>query len=84
MMKIYDRSGAPHPARVRIVVAEKGLDDQIEFVSVDLVSAEQKQPHFLAMNPIGKIPVLQLDDGTIIQNRRRSRSISIISMVPQP
>ena len=66
MMKIYDRSGAPHPARVRIVVAEKGLDDQIEFISVDLVSAEQKQPHFLAMNPIGKIPVLQLDDGTII------------------
>lgn len=65
-MKIYDREGAPHPARVRIVLAEKGLDDQVEFVSVDLIAAEQKQDSFLAMNPIGKIPVLELADGTII------------------
>lgn len=65
-MKIYDREAAPHPARIRIVLAEKGLDDQVEFVSVDLMTAEQKQPEFLAMNPIGKIPVLELDDGTII------------------
>ena len=65
-MKIYDRDGGPHPARVRIVLAEKGLQDQVEFLSVDLIAAEQKQPEFLAMNPIGKIPVLVLDDGTII------------------
>lgn len=66
MMKIYDRDGAPHPARVRIVLAAKGLEDQVEFVSVDLISAQQKQDAFLAMNPIGKIPVLVLEDGTII------------------
>jgi len=66
-MKIYDRDGAPHPARVRIVLAEKKVDlDQIEFISVDLIAAEQKQPDFLVMNPIGKIPVLELDDGTFI------------------
>jgi glutathione S-transferase len=66
MMRIYDREGAPHPARVRIVLAAKKLEDQVEFVSVDLISAEQKQDAFLIMNPIGKIPVLVLDDGTII------------------
>ncbi len=66
MMKIYDREGAPHPARVRIVLAAKGLEDQVEYVSVDLISAQQKQDAFLAMNPIGKIPVLVLEDGTII------------------
>ncbi|MEC3909637.1 glutathione S-transferase N-terminal domain-containing protein [Sphingobium sp. CR2-8] len=66
MMRIYDREGAPHPARVRIVLAEKGLTDKVEFISVDLISAEQKQPSFLAKNPIGKIPLLELDDGTII------------------
>ena len=66
MMKIYDREGAPHPARVRIVLAAKNLEDQVEFVSVDLLAAEQKQAAFLAMNPIGKIPVLELDDGTVI------------------
>ncbi|KQN69652.1 glutathione S-transferase family protein [Sphingomonas sp. Leaf62] len=65
-MKIHDREAAPHPARIRIVLAEKGLTDQVEIVSVDLFSAEQKQPEFLAKNPIGKIPLLELDDGTII------------------
>ena len=65
-MKIYDREGGPHPTRVRIVLAEKKLEDQIEFVSVDLIGAQQKQSSFLAMNPIGKVPVLVLNDGTII------------------
>jgi glutathione S-transferase len=35
-------------------------------VSIDLIKAEQKQPAFLAMNPVGKIPVLEIDDGTFI------------------
>jgi glutathione S-transferase len=65
-MKIYDREGAPNTARIRIVLAEKGLAEGIEFVSVDLIAAEQKQPGFLAMNPIGKIPVLELEDGLAI------------------
>jgi glutathione S-transferase len=65
-MKIFDREGTPNAARIRIVLAEKGLEDRIEFVSVDLISAEQKQSAFLAMNPIGKIPVLEIDDGTFI------------------
>jgi len=65
-MKIYDRPGFPNPSRIRIVLSEKGLEDQIEFVSVDLIGAEHKQEPFLAMNPAGKIPVLELDDGTLI------------------
>lgn len=65
-MKIYDREGTPNAARIRIVLAEKGLDQQVEFVSVDLIAAEQKQSAFLAMNPIGKTPVLELDDGLVI------------------
>ncbi len=65
-MRIYDREGTPNAARIRIVLAEKGLDDQVEFVSVDLIAAEQKQDAFLAMNPIGKTPVLRLDDGLVL------------------
>ena len=65
-MKIYDRAGFPNPSRVRIVLAEKGLEDQIEFVSVDLIGAEHKQAPFLALNPSGKVPVLELDDGTLV------------------
>ena len=65
-MKIYDREGTPNAARIRIVLAQKGLEDQVEYQTIDLIKADQKQPAFLAMNPIGKIPVLELDDGTVI------------------
>ncbi len=65
-MKIHDRPGFPNPARIRIVLAEKGLDSQVEFVSVDLIGAEHKQDAFLAKNPSGVLPVLELDDGTFI------------------
>jgi glutathione S-transferase len=66
IMKIYDTPGFPNPARIRIVLAEKGLDSQIEFVKVDLFAAEHKQSAFLAINPAGTVPVLELDDGTFI------------------
>ena len=66
MMKIYDRSGFPNPARIRIVLAEKGIDAQIQFVPIDLIGAEHKQAAFLAVNPAGTLPVLQLDDGTFL------------------
>jgi glutathione S-transferase len=55
-MKIYDRPGFPNPSRIRIVLAEKGLDPQIEFISVDLIAAEHKQAAFLAKNPLGRDP----------------------------
>jgi glutathione S-transferase len=66
VMKLYDLAGTPNAARIRIVLAEKGLEDQVEFVRVNLIAAEQKQPAFLAMNPIGKTPVLVLEDGFVI------------------
>ena len=65
-MKIYDTPGFPNPARIRIVLAEKGLDSDIEFIKVDLFAAEHKQEAFLAKNPAGTVPVLELDDGTLI------------------
>ena len=65
-MKIYDRPGFPNPARIRIVLAEKGLDSHVQFVPVDLIGAEHKQPAFLEKNPSGVVPVLELDDGTLI------------------
>lgn len=65
-MKIHDTPGFPNPFRVRIVIAEKGLQSQIEFVNVDLPAAEHKQPAFLVINPTGTVPVLELDDGTFI------------------
>lgn len=65
-MKIYDIPGFPNPMRIRIVLAEKQLASQIEFVKVDLPAAEHKQEAFLKINPTGTVPVLELDDGTRI------------------
>jgi glutathione S-transferase len=65
-MKIHDTTGTPNAARIRIVLAAKGLDHAVEFQRVDLIAAEQKQPPFLAKNPIGKTPLLELDDGLIL------------------
>ncbi len=65
-MKIHDREGFPNPARIRIVLAAKNLEHRVRFSPVDLIAAEHKQASFLALNPSGKVPVLELDDGTII------------------
>jgi glutathione S-transferase len=66
MMRIHDFRGFPNPARVRIAVAEKGLSDAIEFVSVDVPGGEHKRAEFLLRNPAGAVPVLELEDGTHI------------------
>ncbi len=60
-MKLYDYTGAPNPRRVKIFLAEKGVD--VDIVNCDLTKGEHKSPDFLKKNPSGKIPVLELDDG---------------------
>lgn len=63
-MKVHDSKAAPNPRRVRIFVAEKGLD--VPFEEVDIVNAVNRQPEFRQKNPLGTVPVLELDDGTCI------------------
>ncbi|MDM8191501.1 MULTISPECIES: glutathione S-transferase [Pseudomonas] len=65
-MKIYDWYNGPYPARVRIALAEKSLLERTEFVSVNLWKGEHKNPEFLRLNYSGTLPVLELDDGTLI------------------
>lgn len=65
-MKVYEYNGFPNPARIRIALAEKGMTDDVEFISVDVPNGEHQKPEFLAKNPSGAVPVLELDDGTTI------------------
>jgi len=55
---------APYPRRVKIYLAEKGIE--LERVEVDLHAMENRSPAFLKKNPSGKIPVLELDSGTFL------------------
>lgn len=67
VMKIHDFPTGPYPTRVRIALAEKGLQSRVEFVMVDLYKGEHKKPAFIAdKNYSGTLPVLELDDGTCI------------------
>jgi glutathione S-transferase len=61
-MKIYDFAGAPNPKKLRAYLAEKGLAVPIE--PVDVLGGQNRAPEFLAKNPLGGLPVLELDDGS--------------------
>jgi glutathione S-transferase len=63
-MKLYDGGRAPNPRRVRIFLAEKGVAVPTE--QVDLGAKQHKSEAFAAINPVQRVPVLALDDGTII------------------
>jgi len=63
-MKLYDNVRAPNPRRVRMFLAEKGIE--VPTVQIDLLKREQKSDEFLRKNPLGSIPVLELDDGECI------------------
>ncbi|MGH7812532.1 MAG: glutathione S-transferase family protein [Candidatus Binataceae bacterium] len=63
-MKLYESTMAPNPRRVRIFLAEKGITVPME--QVNLMSADNRKPDFLKKNPMGGVPVLELDDGAFI------------------
>jgi glutathione S-transferase len=63
-MKIYDFVGAPNPKKLRVYLAEKGLNVPTEQVSI--ITGENRTPEFLRKNPLGGLPVLELDDGSYL------------------
>ncbi len=63
-MKLLDGGRAPNPRRVRIFLAEKGIEVPLE--QVDIMKGDHKKPQFTELNPVQRIPVLMLDDGTAI------------------
>lgn len=63
-MKIYEDDLAPSCRRVRIFMAEKGID--VSGSKVGILQGENLEQEFLSINPYGILPVLELDDGTRI------------------
>ena len=63
-MKLYEMTAAPNPRRVRIFLAEKAMSLPVE--KIDLANLEHKTAEFTALNPLQRVPVLVLDDGTVI------------------
>ncbi len=63
-MKLYDGGLAPNPRRVRVFLAEKGI--KVPLVPVDMEAMEHRSPEISTRNPLQRLPVLELDDGTIL------------------
>src|SRR5215469_1739194 len=63
-MKLYNHALAPNPRRVRIFAAEKGIELTLQ--DVDILAGQSRTPEFLAKNPSGGVPVLELDDGSCV------------------
>jgi glutathione S-transferase len=62
-MKFYNSIG-PNPHVVKMFMAEKGVD--IDRADIDLQAGENRQPAYVAKNPHGTTPALELDDGDIL------------------
>src|ERR1700689_4895966 len=62
-MLLYNSIG-PNPRVVRMFMAERGIE--IPKTEVDLRGGENRRPPFLAKNPAGQSPALELDDGTVL------------------
>ncbi|TKT79162.1 glutathione S-transferase [Aquamicrobium sp. LC103] len=63
-MRIFDGGRAPNPRRVRVFLAEKGIE--VPLVPVDMGAMGHRSDEVRERNPLQRLPVLELDDGTVI------------------
>jgi len=80
-MKFYDCQTAPSPRRVRMFIAEKGLD--IPSIEIDMRNKEQLGEEFLKINPQATVPALTLDDGTTLVSTAGCRAY-LEGLHPEP
>ena len=62
-MKLTSSIG-PNPGVVTMFIAEKGIDVPTE--TIDIMTGENRRADFLAKNPTGGTPLLELDDGSFL------------------
>jgi glutathione S-transferase len=62
MLRLYDYLESGNGYKVRLLLTQIGVP--FERVELDILKAETRTPEFLARNPNGRIPCLELEDGT--------------------
>jgi len=62
-MKLYNGM-SPNGMRVNVFLAEKGIE--VPTINIDVMAGDTKKPDYLAINSLGEVPVLELDDGQVI------------------
>jgi glutathione S-transferase len=64
-MRLHDFLPSGNGYKVRLTLRWLGIP--FEYREIDILKGESREPSFLAMNPFGQIPVLELDDGTLLR-----------------
>jgi glutathione S-transferase len=64
MLRLYDNKESRNGYKVVLLLNQLGTE--FERVEVDIFKGESRTPEFLAKNPAGKIPALELEDGTVL------------------
>lgn len=65
-MRLIVTTASPYARKTRAAVIELGLADRVAVETVPIRTPQQAKPDVEALNPLGKIPALILDDGTLI------------------
>ena len=65
-LKLYTHRGVPNPDQITFYATMAGCLDKIEEIDIDVMAGKNREPEFLAKNPSGSVPALELPDGTII------------------
>jgi glutathione S-transferase len=81
-MRLHTSPRAPNPRRVDMFLAEKGIDG-LERRTYDLNRGDLRTAEFRALNPLGRVPVLELDDGRCLAESRAICSY-LESLHPEP
>ncbi|KAA0933489.1 glutathione S-transferase family protein [Psychrobacter sp. ANT_H59] len=72
MKKLYVTRTAPNPRKALILLASKGIDiddmDDLDVIDIDFAANEQMSEAFTKINPMQTVPVLTLDDGTVLND----------------
>jgi len=63
-MRLFDYLDSGNGYKIRLLLAH--LQRDYEWVAVDILKGESRTPAFLARNPNGRVPTLELDDGSFV------------------
>jgi glutathione S-transferase len=64
MLTLYDFLSSGNGYKCRLVLSELGVT--YRRVELDILKGETRQPSFLAKNPNGRVPALEIEDGTVL------------------
>lgn len=80
-MHLYTQDASPNGLRVAVFMKEKGIE--LPKTQIDLRAAENLGEEFLAKNPFGRVPTLELDDGSYLSE---SQAICLLleGLHPEP